>query len=95
MEELGNRTPWAIEKTERGSLRVMRRKNQNPPGRVKIGEVPEQRLIYVSCVAPAKAQVEERLTGFWIAWIIHHFSTRIATITVFPDKAKVGKTEET
>jgi hypothetical protein len=61
LAELGNRTPWIIEKE--GSLRVMRRKdNQNYPGRVRIGEIPEQRLIYASGVSPASAHAEERLT---------------------------------
>jgi len=95
IDELGNRTPWIIEKIEKSSKRVMRRKDdQSYPGRIKIGEILEQNLIYASCVAPASAQVEERLTGSWIGWIIRHFSTKIATIEIFPDKAKVGKMEE-
>jgi hypothetical protein len=95
IDELGKHTPWIIEKTEKGSKRVMRRKDgQSYPGRIKIGEVPEQNLIYASCVAPASAQVEERLTGSWIGWIIRYYSKKMATIEIFPDKAKVGKTEE-
>lgn len=89
--ELGNHTPWVIEKAERGTMRVMRRKdNKKYPGRIRIGEVPDQRLIYSSGVSPPSAHSEERLTGSWVEWMIRYFSTKIATIEIFPDKAKVG-----
>jgi hypothetical protein len=93
LAELGNHTPWTIEK-DGESVRVMRRKDgQKYPGRVRIGEIPEQKLIYASGVSPASAHAEERLTGSWTEWMIRYFSKKMAIIEIFPDKAKVGKEE--
>jgi len=56
-------------------------------GRVEIGEVPNQRLIYAS----VWGNEEERLTSSWIEWMIRYFSNKMATIEVLSDEAKVGQ----
>jgi hypothetical protein len=44
-------------------------------------------LIYSS----AWGNEEERLTSSWVEWMIRYFSSKIATIEIFPEKARVGQ----
>jgi len=86
-EELGKRSVFILGKMKRGGQSKIELHHNRYQGRVEIGEVPEQMLIYVS----AWGNEEERLTSSWIEWMIRYFSRKIATIEIFPDQAKVGQ----
>ena len=86
-EELGNRSVFTFEKMKRGEQTKLVLHHKQYQGRVEVGEIPDQKLIYAS----AWGNEEERLTSSWIEWMIRYFSVRLATIEIFPESAKVGR----
>lgn len=86
-EELGKRSVFTIEKMKRGGQAKIVLHHKQYQGRVEVGEIPDQKLIYVS----AWGNEEERLTSSWIEWMIRYFSIRISNIEIFPENAKVGQ----
>ena len=86
-EELGNRGVFTLGKMKRGGQSKIELHHNRYQGRVEIGDVPDHRLIYAS----AWGNEEERLASSWIEWMIRYFSTKIASIEIFPENAKVGK----
>jgi len=86
-EELGKRSVFTIEKMKRGGQSKLVLHHKQYQGRVEVGEISDQKLIYAS----AWGNEEERLTSSWIEWMIRYFSIRISAIEIFPENAKVSQ----
>ena len=88
LEEIGDRGVFFFEeKIKRGRWVKRVWKHNRYQGRIEFGEVPEQKLIYVS----VWGNEEERLTSSFIEWIIRYFPKKFTTIEIFPEAARTGK----
>jgi hypothetical protein len=89
LEELGGKAGFGNKgSTERGGYTKHIWHHKRFGGGIEIGEVPDDKLIYVSA---RSAYEEERLASSWIEWVIKHFHNRISKIELTLEYAKVGK----
>jgi len=89
LEELGGKAAFVNRgSTKRGGYTKYIWHHKKFGRGIEIGEVPENRLIYVSA---KNAYAEERLASSWVEWVIRHFHKRLSTIELTLEYAKVGK----
>jgi len=89
LENLGGRAAFIYEgKIKRGDYTKHIWHHKKFQGGIELGEIPDEKLIYVSA---RSASEEERLASSWIEWIIRHFHRKISGIEIRLEYAKVGE----